>query len=861
MQASHRERNYVRPMLGYSRLSKQDFDFNFDELIYGYYGIVIYIFAALNRIMKISLNWLKDYLDIPSDPSELEGILTSLGLEVEGMEEVQNIPGGLEGLVVGQVQTCGKHPNADRLSVTTVDIGQSELLHIVCGAPNVSQGQKVVVAQVGTTLYPTSGEPFAIKKGKIRGEVSEGMICAEDEIGIGIEHDGIIVLDDDAPVGSPVSEIYNVEQDTIFEIGLTPNRSDATSHIGVAKDLLAYYRYHENPDIALNLPDADIKIEEQADKAIKVEIRDKEGCPRFSGITLSNVKIGPSPDWIQRRLTAIGVRPISNVVDITNYVLHEYGQPLHAYDFDKISNKTILVQTLQEGTVFKSLDEKDRLLHGEDLIVCDGNDKGMCIAGVFGGIDSGVTNTTTDIFLEAAYFNALQLRKTSTRHQLRTDAAKCFEKGTDPAQTTSALYRAASLMCEYARATISSELVDVYPNPIFPKEILVRIDRVNMILGTEMNSDEIARIFDALGMEIVARGEDKSFTVRIPTNKADVTREIDVIEEILRIYGFNAVEVSPMLRTTIATSEKIDRVKLRRIMSDVLINQGFKEMMGLSLIPSAIYDGFEAYKDVVVRVNNTSNIHLDIMRPEMMMSALLAAQYNINRQQKELALFEQGRSYVQSEDGHAETEWLTITLSGDLYNNSWRQERRPRDFYDIKEVVLNLFGRLGIETFQIDELGDARFAYGLKYHRGPKELALLGAVSEQSKKAGDLSQDVFYAELNMGNILSAVKKAVVRLKEIPKFPSSKRDLALTLEEGVVYSKVETIIRKSSGSLLKEVQLFDIYRDKKNLGEGLKSYAVSLTFEDAEKNLKDKVIDKIVNKVITNLSQEVGAKLR
>jgi len=811
--------------------------------------------------MKISLNWLKEYIDIPSTPEELSEILTSLGLEVEGVDEIESVPGGLVGLVVGEVLTCGKHPNADRLSVTTVAVGGDTPLHIVCGAHNVAAGQKVVIAPVNTMLYPLVGDPFKIKKGKIRGEVSEGMICAEDEVGLGPDHDGIIELPAHLEVGSSVAAHYNIETDTIYEIGLTPNRSDATSHVGVARDLLAYYRYHVDADMTLRLPEAELKIDRQQDKQVEVEIRDAEGCPRFSGLTLSGIKISPSPEWMQQRLRAIGVRPISNVVDITNYVLHEYGQPLHAYDFDKISERRIHVQTLPKGSKFTTLDEKERSLHSEDLIVCDGADKGMCIAGVFGGQDSGVTEATTDIFLEAAHFNALQLRKTSTRHLLRTDAAKCFEKGADPAHTVTSLNRAAALLCEYADAVVSSDLVDNYAHPIQPTAITVRKNRISELIGTTLTDVQVGRIFDALDIEI-SHSDETIYEVHIPTNKADVTREADVIEEILRIFGFNNVPISDKLSTTIAPSQRMDKIRLRKMMSDVLVNKGYLEMMGLSLIPSAHYKSFSDYSAQAVKINNTSNIHLDIMRPEMMMSALLTCQHNINRQQKSISIFENGRSYVQTEDNeHRETEWLTITRTGMIGGDDWRQPTREVDFYDLKGAVHSIFRRLGLDKYQIDELDDQRFAYGLKFHRGPNVLVSLGQVSQQMSQAADVDQQVYYAELNMDLLLKAAAKTHLQLREILKYPSSTRDLALTLDEGVKYDAVKKIIKKSSGSLLKTVTLFDIYRDKKHLGEGKKSYAVSLTFADPEKNLKDKVIDKIMTKVIANLQADLGAKLR
>ena len=810
--------------------------------------------------MKISLNWLKHYIDIPSSPQELEEILTGLGLEVEGMEEVQSVPGGLAGLVIGHVTSCEKHPNADRLSVTNVNVGGERDLHIVCGAPNVASGQKVVVAPVNTRIFPTEGEPFVIKKGKIRGEVSEGMICAEDEIGLGTEHDGIMILDPDASVGSSAAAYFNVTTDIVYDIGLTPNRSDATSHLGVAKDLLAYYRYHLDPGYSIRYPESDIEIESVPGKEVTVEVRDLDGCPRFSGLTISNVKIGPSPDWMQQKLRAIGVRPISNVVDITNYVLHEFGQPLHAYDLEKIGNQRIHVQTLPKGTKFTSLDEKERTLSDKDLIVCDGNDKGMCIAGVFGGIDSGVTDETTDIFLEAAHFNALQLRRTSTNHQLRTDAAKCFEKGTDPAQTIAALKRAAYLMSIYADAEITSQIIDVYPKPINPREIKVRLARVNMIIGAQLSLEEVIKILSALDITIVEHDEEV-LTVHIPTNKADVTREIDVIEEILRIYGFNNVDVPRKLASTISITERVDRVTLRKHIANLLSGKGYNEMMSLSLIPSSTYKAFPHYEKVLVPINNTSNIHLDVMRPEMMFSALLNARYNINRQQKDLALFEFGNSYQAVGESFREDEWVTVILSGELAQQDWRQQARNRDFYDLKQITLAAFDRIGVSEFQVSETDDERFAYGLKYHLGDKILARAGCVSEKARKAIDIDQDVFYAELNIGNLKNRAEKSHIQFKEIPKYPSIRRALALTLREEINYDQILSVIRKDGGKLLKDISLFDIYRDKKVLGPGVKSYAVSLTFEDETKSLKDKTIDKLINKILLKLKDQFDVKLR
>ena len=810
--------------------------------------------------MKISLNWLKDYIDIPSTPDELSEILTDIGLEVEGMEEVQSVPGGLAGLVVGEVQTCGKHPNADRLSVTTVDVGADALLHIVCGAPNVAAGQKVIVARPNTKIYPTEGDPFVIKKGKIRGEVSEGMICGEDEVGLGQEHDGIMVLPAETVVGTAAAEVFDIETDVVYDIGLTPNRSDATSHIGVAKDLLAYYTYHGHTTDKIKYPEVELTVHEGYNKTVQVDVRDTQGCPRFSGVTIGDLKIGPSPDWIQRRLRSIGVRPINNAVDITNYVLHEYGQPLHAYDLTYVNDNQIIVQCLPDASKFTTLDEKERSLHSRDLMVCDGQSQGMCIAGVFGGMKSGVTEATTEIFLEGAHFDAQQIRETSTRHLLRTDAAKCFEKGADPSQTVAAVRRAAALLQEHAGAKVSSEIVDLYPVEIKAKRIDVQYSRVSEMIGYDISREEMHKILAALEIGVVEKDE-AHMTVTIPTNKADVLREADVIEEILRIYGFNKVPIPSKVQMTVSHAPRINPVTLRRRISNTLIHQGYHEMMGLSLIPSSYYDDDEALKKRLVIINNTSNIHLDAMRPEMMVSGLLSIQHNANRQQKNLALYEMGRSYQKTEEGYAETEFLTLFRTGEEYTKDWQQATSPTSFYDLKRSVHDVFDRLGISSYQVSEVEDDRYDYGLKYHRGTQILASLGAVSHQLTQKTEIDQTVYYAECHVDSLLKAASKAKHQQKEISKFPSSSRDLALVLNEGITYDKVDTIISKAGGKLLAESFLFDIYRDKKHLGEGKKSYAIRLIFEDPTQSLKDKAIDKVVGKMMYGLEKDLGAKLR
>lgn len=811
--------------------------------------------------MQLSTNWLKDYLKFDLSRDELSEILTLIGLEVEGEEEVEEIKGGLTGVKIGKILTCEKHPNADKLNVTTVDLG-GEPVQIVCGAPNVKVGQKVPVATVGTLLYDDKGESFKIKKGKIRGEVSEGMICAEDELGLGDSHEGIMVLNEDAEIGSNASDYFNISSDFVYEIGLTPNRSDATCHMGCAEDLCAYLKVNKGFTGDVKRPsvsDFDVK---RTIKPIKVSVENVEACPRYTGVVIDNVQIGPSPEWMQKRLNAIGVRPISNIVDITNFILHELGQPLHAFDYDKIAKQHVIVKNLAQGTTFLSLDEKERSLDAADLIICDGNEKPMCIGGVFGGLDSGVTDATTTIFLESAHFNAGSIRKSSTRHGLRTDAAKVFEKGSDPNITEYALKRAALLIQEYAGGEIASEVVDIYPNPIGPREIHIKYEKINNLIGADISQDEVHTILRAMNMEI-SPVDEKSIKVKVPTNKADVVRDVDLIEEILRIYGFNKIEIPSKVSSTLSFRNKPDKNKIKNTIADHLSSIGFHEMMGLSLIESKFYDEvLPIGEEQRVYINNTSNIHLDIMRPEMMLSGLLSVLRNHNRQQLRVRLFEMGRAYLQIEDGFQEDEYITIFMSGPAEKESWKStNKKDVDFYDIKQTVASLFQRLGINGYQVDEVEDARFNYGLKYFRGKQTLARFGQVSSDIANKIALKTDVFYAEMPIVSLMAALKNKKDTTLPISKYPSMRRDLALVVDKSVTYSEMEAIAKKTGKKLLKEVNLFDVYENKEQLGEGKKSYAVSFKFEDVEKTLKDKEVEKIMKQMIQNYESKLGALIR
>lgn len=812
--------------------------------------------------MKISLNWLKDYLDINLSAEKLGEVLTDIGLEVEGMEEVESIKGGLEGIVIGQVKTCGKHPNADRLSLTTVDIGREDLLQIICGAPNVAAGQKVMVAPAGTTIHPTEGEPFPIKKGKIRGETSEGMICAEDEIGLGHNHDGIMVLPEDAKVGTLARDYMQVEKDYVYEIGLTPNRSDATNHLGVAKDVAAALKINYEHTGTLNLPSVeDFKVDNN-DLPVDVIVENTEACPRYAGVSIKGVTIKESPDWLKKRLQAVDVRPINNIVDITNFVLHELGQPLHAFDLDKIQEQKVIVKTLPQDTSFLSLDEIERKLNDHDLMICDGASNGMCIGGVFGGINSGVTDNTVNIFLESAHFNAKWIRRTSMRHNLRTDAAKVFEKGSDPNVAVYALKRAAILMKELAGGEIASEIVDVYPNPIQPTEVEVAYAHVNRLIGVDIPKESIHAILEAMEMEIVSK-TDTHFRVAVPTNKADVTREADVIEEILRIYGFNNVPVPGHIKTAVTIAPSPDPNELKDAIGNLLSAHGFSEMMAVSLTESRYFkEMLPIPTEDLVFVNNTSNIHLDVMRPTMLFSGLEAVVYNQNRQQGNLKFFEYGKSYRKSDGDIDERSHLSVMLTGQRLPESWLNEDKSQvDYFTLKAFVHQVLERLGMAGYQETAIQDDIFSFGLKYHRGPQVLVKFGKVNPKLTKKMDIRSNVFYADFNWDVLLKTREKHQILFEEINKFPSTRRDLALVVENSVKFQDIVAIAKKVGKKLIKDINLFDVYQNEEQLGKGKKSYAVSFTFEDPTKTLKDKEVDKVTSKLIQQYEANLSAVIR
>ena len=814
--------------------------------------------------MTISLNWLKSYLDIHLDAARISELLTELGLEIEGMEEVESIRGGLRGVVVGCVKECGKHPNADKHSLTKVDIGADAMLSIVCGAPNVASGQKVLVATPGTTLYPVGSDaPLVLKTAKVRGELSEGMICAADELGIGTDHSGILVLPEDTPVGMSAADYFQIEKDVIFEIGLTPNRSDATNHIGVARDLAAALRINYGHEGIVRLPSVETFRVHRRSLPIEVEVCNTEACPRYAGVCITGVHVGESPEWLKRRLQSIGIRAINNVVDITNFILHELGQPLHAFDYDAIAGHKVVVRTLEEGTSFTGLDGIERKLSAEDLMICDGLGNGMCIGGVFGGVSSGVKEETRNIFLESAHFSPRYIRRSSMRHNLRTEAARVFEKGSDPNITLYALKRAALLICEIAGGQIASEPVDIYPQPVAPKQVMLRYDHVRRLIGAEIPRAELFQILDALDMPGMEETQE-TFTVKVPTSKAEVTREADVIEEILRIYGFNKVPIPSQIRTMGVEAPKPDGYALRNVVGDFLSASGFHEMMALSLSESRYYRDLlpQIAEEALVYIQNTSRSNLDIMRPTMLMSALEVARHNQNRQQYDLKLFEFGKTYRRKGEAIEEKAHLSLLLTGSRQAETWiEKEPRAADFFTIKAYCSQILLRLGAGNYQESPVENPAYAYGVRYHRGERVLAELGKVSPSLSKAMDIRGEVFFAELNWDALVGAAGKQKITYREVGKFPFVRRDLALIVENTIKFSDIAAVAGKVGKGLLKEVNLFDVYEHEKAVGVGKKSCAVSFIFEDQARTLQDKDVEKVMDQLIQEYETKLGALIR
>jgi phenylalanyl-tRNA synthetase beta chain len=818
--------------------------------------------------MVVSLNWLKEYIDLNLAPDAVSELLTDLGLEVEGMSAIGGTVLTMDGIVVGHVVECGKHPDADRLSLTKVDVGDGNApLSIVCGAPNVALGQKVIVAKVGSTVLGKDGEQFKLKAGKIRGAESQGMICAVDELGVGNDHSGILVLPEDTPVGKPAVELFNSDKDTVFEIGLTPNRSDAMSQLGVARDIAARLRARGEGGVVCSPDVSRFKVDANT-LTINVKVEDTEGCPRYSGVCIAGVTIGESPEWLKKRLAAMGVNTINNVVDATNFVLHELGQPLHAFDYDQIGGASIVVKTLASGTKFQSLKKNEQgeyvtfSLDAEDLMICDGNDVGMCVAGVIGNPTEGVSAATKNIFLESAYFNGKRLRRTSFRHNTRTDAAKTFEKGTDPNLTVYAMKRAALLIQELAGGTIASEVVDIYPQPIENPQVMVKYANVDRLIGQDLTPQYVKQILAALDMAILEETQ-RSVTVSVPTNKPDVLREADVIEEILRIHGFNNVPLPNQIRLSITESERLNKNKIQNSTADFLAAQGFNEAMGLSLSQSKYYQNHAELTDNqrLVFVNNTSNVHLDIMRPTMLVSMLETAVHNQNRQVSDLKIFEFGKTYLTEGEGFEEISHLAMLVLGNQTGETWHHTAKVVDYFSLKSYVNALLLRLGIGNLQETAITDARFAFGLKYHRGASTLVEFGKVQPKLRKAFDVKSDVYFADFQWDNILKALKNAKTTYEEVNRYPSVRRDLALVLDKAVKFADISQLAQKTAKKLLKDVNLFDVFEDETKVGAGKKSYAVSFVFEDKEKTLQEKEIEKVMTDLIGAYESKLGAVIR
>ena len=798
--------------------------------------------------MKISYNWLKEFIDTDKTPQEISIILTGTGLEVESLEKVQPIPGGLEGLVIGYVKECVDHANSDHLHVTKVDVGGPEDLQIVCGAANVAAGQKVVVATVGTTVYPVAGEPFAIKKSKIRGEASEGMICAEDEIGLGTDHAGIMVLDADAPVGALAKDYFKLNDDYMYEIGLTPNRADAASHLGTARDIAAFLK------IAITKPDVSAFKVANNSRPIAVVVENEQAALRFSGVTISGVEVKESPKWLKERLAVIGIRAINNIVDVTNYVLHELGQPLHAFDADEIKGNKILAKNYPEGTAFKTLDDVERKLSEHDLMIGNAEEP-MSIAGVFGGIHSGIKTSTNTIFIESAYFNPVSIRKTAKRHGLKTDASFRFERGTDPDMTVFALKRAALLIQEVAGGEVSSEIVDHYPVPVAPFAFDVTYKNIHRLIGKEIAHTEIKGIIEALDIKVVSETEE-GLSLQVPPYRVDVTREVDIVEEVLRIYGYNNIEIPVQVRASLNTSERPDKDTVQNQLSDLLTANGFNEILSNSLTKSAYSDNL----DTAVKILNPLSSDLDVMRQTMLYSGLEAIAYNQNRRAADLKFYEFGKVYSIKEDKYSEVQRFSIFITGANAAEQWNQKPKPVSFYNLKAIVDGILERLNITGYVVEDATCKKLAFGLQYMLNGKQLVKFGPVATTALKKADVDKEVFYADFNFDLVLAAVRKNKIVYQEVSKFPAVRRDLSMLIDKGVSFGQLKQIAQRTERKLLKEVSVFDVYEGDK-LPAGKKSYALSFIIQDIEKTLTDKAIDSIMQKLIYNLGKEAGAEIR
>lgn len=819
--------------------------------------------------MNISYNWLKEYINLDVSPEKLSKILTSIGLEVGSVEKVQTVKGGLEGLVIGEVLTCVDHENSDHLHVTTVNVGEAEPLQVVCGAPNVAQGQKVVVATVGTTLYD-GDESFTIKKSKIRGVESFGMICSASEIGLSDDHSGIMVLPADAGVGTLAKDFFGIKNDTLLEVDITPNRADAVSHYGIARDLAAYFSIRDE-SVKLFKPAVDAFATQNNKLPIPVVVENPEACPRYSAVTISGVSVHESPQWLKDRLLTIGLRPINNVVDITNFISHELGQPLHAFDADKITNKVVRVKNLPEGTPFTTLEGTERKLHANDLMICNGNEP-MCIGGVFGGLDSGVTENTSNIFLESAYFNPVSIRKTARRHGLNTDASFRFERGSDPDMTIYALKRASLLIQEVAGGTISSNIVDEYPVPVHPFAVTLSKKKIDRLVGKEISRDTTVKILNGLEMEIVAE-DDEKYELKVPAYRVDVQRDVDVIEDILRIYGYNNVEFGDNLVSTLSYVKNPESHKLQVLISDQLTAQGFNEVLNNSLTKGNYYTNLTSFPESrSVRIMNPLSNDLSVMRQTLLFGGMENIFRNINYRNSDLKLYEFGNCYQycsenktdgESLSAYDESYHLGLWITGNKFADSWTNGTQKTTIYELKAYVQNILVRLGfdLKKLRIEDYKDEVYSEALSINSANKKiLATFGIVSETVKKLANVQQEVYFADLHWSNILETLNTNPVKYSELPKFPEVYRDLAFLLDKAISFAEIEKIAYESERKFLKNISLFDVYEGK-NLEAGKKSYAVSFTLQDESKTLTDNIIDGVMQKIQKNIEGKLGAKLR
>lgn len=804
--------------------------------------------------MTISYNWLRQYIDIPESAEDIGKVLTSTGLEVEKVLAHETVRGGMKGLVIGEVLTCSKHPNADKLSLTTVDVGGERPLSIVCGAPNVAAGQKVIVATPGTTVYPTHGEPFTIKLAKIRGEQSEGMICAEDEIGLSDNHAGIMVLSTTEPNGTPASAYFGIESDYVLEIGLTPNRADAASHIGVARDIKAA---KQRP---LRWPSVDAFRTENTSLAIPVEVQNTQACPRYSAVTVSGVTVGESPTWLKTRLTAIGLTPINNIVDITNYICHEMGQPMHAFDADKIAGGKVIVKTLPQGTPFVTLDNKERKLQATDLMICNGREEGMCIAGVFGGTQSGITNNTRNVFLESAYFSPDFIRKTSLHHQLKTDASFRYERGTDPNLTVYALKRAALLVKEIAGGQVSSDIIDLYPTPVMPRVIEVKDQNVDRLIGKAIPRDRVFGILEELDIRITDKLHDR-YTVSVPPYRVDVLQEADVVEEILRIYGFNNIELSDTARTDYLAEFPVKSLdKYKRTIGEMLVGNGFFEIWTNSLTNQAYQSRHNLqFQGEPIEILNKLSEEQGMLRQTLLFTGLEVCAHNINRKQKDLKLYEFGKVYYKEAGRYKEKEQLALYLTGNAVSENWRQRSEGVTYYDLAQHIHHVLVKSGMHAFVQEPLSDPLFEYGAQLRQGSTEIGKLGKVKTALLKDFGIKQEIFYGELSTSLLFQAANPKLV-IQDVARFPEVRRDLSLVIDKRVTFGDIDSLVMNTEKRLIRNIVVFDVYEGD-NIPRDKKAYALGFTLQDESKTLTDEEIDKTMTRLMNAFEQKLGAVIR